>query len=169
MNKKVLRPLIKTETINLKHLNKKRSRIQPKLKPNLRSNLDQLKKLKPIKRSSPKGKHIIERARMSMPEGFYALPNDARPGMNTEQLYGKSIPEETLNDSASENSFDDFMKIEKNIRKSVQMTSFQGLKLNERLKQGNKKLKMMKLNETAKTVKVSDIHLSEKQYIGKLI
>ena len=125
INKKTLRPLIKKESLERMSLSiaKKRMFPQSKSKQRLLSNLEKIKKFKPLIKQSM---DVYEKPRKSLNRARFELAEADRGGGES-PAKAEVITEEDASNYNTRNSYDDFMEIEKNIRKSIQIDNLRGL------------------------------------------
>jgi hypothetical protein len=126
INKKTLRPLIKKESLERMSLSiaKKRMFPQSKSKQQLLSNLEKLKKFKPLIKQSM---DVFEKPRKSLKKQKIEIPEMRLRQNSFGDLDQEVISEEGASNYNTRNSYDDFMEIEKKIRKSVQIENLKGL------------------------------------------
>ena len=120
-----------------------------KSKQQLLSNLEKLKKFKPLIKQSI---DTFEKPRKSLKQKRFKIPEKANQRSIDSDLEQDVITEEGTSNYNTKNSFDDFMEIEKNIRKSIQIENLKGLV-------GEKKEK--------KREKKTPLVVDEEKYVGK--
>ena len=97
---------------------------QSKSKQQLLSNLEKLKKFKPLIKQSM---DVFEKPRKSLNKQKIQIPDMRLPKTSLNDLDQEVISEEGTSNYNTRNSYDDFMEIEKKIRKSVQIENLKGL------------------------------------------
>lgn len=102
---------------------KKRMFPQSKSKQQLLSNLEKLKKFKPLIKQSI---DVFEKPRKSLNRAQFELEDMRSPGEGSQEK-PEVITEEDASNYNTCNSYDDFMEIEKKIRKSIQIDHLRGL------------------------------------------
>jgi hypothetical protein len=103
---------------------KKRMFPQSKSKQQLLSNLEKLKKFKPLIKQSI---DVFEKPRKSLNKQKIQIPDLRLQKTSLNDLDQNVISEEDTSNYNTKNSYDDFMEIEKKVRKSVQIENLKGL------------------------------------------
>ena len=125
---------------------------QSKSKQQLLSNLEKLKKFKPLIKQSI---DVFEKPRNSLSKKKFEIPEIVPGRRITTELENDVITEEGTSNYNTKNSYDDFLEIEKKIRKSVQIDNLKGL--------------VGKKNSIVKNKKKINKIQNEDKYVGKII
>jgi hypothetical protein len=125
-------------------ISKNRMFPKSKSKQQLLTNLEKLKKFKPLIKQSidtfEKPRKSLHQQKIELPE--FDVRNKRKTVGHQEGDFGVITEEEGTSNYNTRNSFDDFREIEKNIRKSVRIENLKGIG-----KKGHKKRKNKVLND----------------------